>query len=69
MDEGLNSIPFAVVVSIESPSTIGGDSVGEAVGFPGSTDGRGVVGVELGIPLGAEEGCDVGLEVGAREGT
>ena len=54
---------------MESPSTTGGDRVGEAVGFPGSTDGRGVVGVELGIPLGVKEGCNVGLLVGAREGT
>ena len=68
-DDGLNSSPMAVGVAMESPATTGGDRVGTAVGFPGVTVGRGVVGTGLGSGVGADEGAGVGPSVGGGEGT
>ena len=55
-DDGLNSSPMAEDVAMESPVTTGGDRVGTAVGFPGVTVGRGVVGTGLGSGVGAKRG-------------
>lgn len=64
----MNSFCDALAVRTDRPSTMGVLKVGVAVGLPGLTVGRGVVGSGVGSFVGSSDGRDVGTAVGAALG-